>query len=291
MHKETNKLQNKEQKLTKEIKNEKKEIDNENKKLKEYSDVQKAEIKKIEFTLTELIKKHENLMREEQDLMLDVKIKEFEIYKILIDINLYRYFAKFCNTILEGNPERFQKQLLPDYHEFDKIDLEPIIEEVINNYSDINIKAIEKSRKTEYKLLNIIFNNREEKNMIKYKGKEGYFLYNPEFLYIKYNEMEGNILRLLTTKEQLISEKIKKEKENNEAFSYLIDRCKDLQNEYDLLNKEYKAEKIKYENHSKERGISLNDDNSKENIWLLKDLFLYLIEILENPLLSLCEIN
>ena len=42
-------------------------------------------------------------------------------------------------------------------------------------------------------------------------------------------------LRLLTTKEKLIIKKIKREKQSNEALSYLIDRCKDLQNELDRL--------------------------------------------------------
>lgn len=87
-----------------------------------------------------MITKHENLIKKEQELLLDVKIKEFEIYKLLIDINLYRYFAKFSNKVLDGDPSRFNKPLLPEYHDFDKIDLEPIIEEVINNYSDIKVE-------------------------------------------------------------------------------------------------------------------------------------------------------
>ena len=291
MHTESNKLQKKEQKISKEIKKEKKEIEQEHLKLDEYTDTQKIECKKIEFTLTELIKKHENLIREEQELLLDVKVKEFEIYKILININLYRFFAKLCNTILEGNPSRFEKQILPDYHEFDKIDLEPIIEEVIKNYSDIQIKVIERNRKTEYKYLNFVDENKDKKNIVKYKGKEGYFLYNPEFLYLKYNEIEGNILRLLTTKEQLIVTKLKKEKENNEALSYLIDRCRDLQTEYDNLCIEYKQEKKKYEHNLIERGISDNDEDSQENIHLIQDLYSCAIEVLEKPLLSLCKIN
>ena len=77
--------------------------------------------------------------------MLEVKVKEFEIYKLLIKINLYRYYAKFSNTILDGDPSRFNKPILPENHEFEKIDLEPIIDDVINNYW--NIKGEDKIRK------------------------------------------------------------------------------------------------------------------------------------------------
>ena len=153
MNIETDKLQKKEKKISKELKKETKNIENEEHKLDEYRNNQKIECKKIETTLVDLITKHENLIKEEQELMLDVKVKEFEIYKLLININLYRYFAKFCNTVLDGDPSRFEKQLLPDYHEFDKIDLEPIIEEVIKNYGDIKVDRIPRAEKRHTSIL------------------------------------------------------------------------------------------------------------------------------------------
>ena len=125
--------------------------------------------------MAEIIAKHDNLKKEEKELMLDIKIKEFEIYKLLININLFRYFAKFSNTVLDGDPSRFEKPLLPDNHEFDKIDLEPIIEEVIKNYWDVKIDKIPRSEKRHTSIIkNTFTQKRENVNKIKYK-QEGYF--------------------------------------------------------------------------------------------------------------------
>jgi len=289
MNTESNKLQKKEQKMTKELKKETNIIENEEEKFNEYSNNQKIECKEIETTLTDLISKHENLLKEEQELILNIKEKEFEIYKLLIDINLYRYFAKFCNTVLDGDPSRFQNALLPDYHEFDKIDLEPIIEDVIKNYTDVKIDKVPKltRKQTTVKNVNDIL-RKKSVNLIKYK-EEGYFLYNPEFLYHKYNEIEGNILRLLTKKEKLIVKKLKREKQNNEALSYLIDRSKDLQNEYQNLYNLYNSENKKYEMDLRDKGNSHIDIDLTETNDLMKDLYLCVIEVLEEPLLKLSK--
>ena len=289
MNIESNKLRKKEQKLTKELKKDLSTINNEEFKLNEYTNNQKIECKKIETTLANLITKHENLIKEEQELLLDIKVKEFEIYKLLIDINLYRYFAKFSNTVLDGDPSKFNKQLLPDYHDFEKIDLEPIIEEVLTNYSDIKVE--DKIRKTERRRTNRLnaSDSKEKKYAIKYK-EEGYFLYNPEFLYHKYNEIEGNILRLLTKKEKLIIKKIKREKQNNEAFAYLIDRCNDLKKEYNNLCCQYNIEKKKYEDDLVVK-IGSHDINLNEANYLINDLFTYAVELLENTVSTIAKIN
>ena len=289
INKESNKLQTQEKKMKKDLKKDINYIESEEKKLQEYSNNQKLECKQIETTLAEIITKHENLIKKEQELILDVKVKEFEIYKLLININLYRYFAKFCNTVLDGDPSRFEKQLLPDYHEFDKIDLEPIIEEVIKNYWDIKVDRIPRAEKRHTSILKNHFSAKKVYK-IKYK-EEGYFLYNPEFLYHKYNEIEGNILRLLTTKEKLIIKKLKREKQSNEALSYLIDRCRDIQNEYDSLYSSYISEKKKYENDLADKGSSDIDMDLIETNKMIKDLYICAIEILEEPLITLCKLN
>ena len=158
--------------MTKELKKDINVIETEEKKLDEYTNNQKIECKQIESTLAELITKHENLIKEEQDLMLEIKLREFEIYKILIDINLCRYFAKFTNTILEGDPSRFQDPLLPESHEFDKIDLLPIIEEIIKNYSNIKIDKVPKVERKHNNIVNINDSSTRRKsiNLIKYNS-------------------------------------------------------------------------------------------------------------------------
>ena len=122
-------------------------------------------------------------------------------------------------------------------------------------------------------------------------NQEGYFLYNPEFLYHKYNEIEGNILRLLTIKEKLIIKKIKREKQNNEAFSYLVDRCNDLKVEYNNLCSSYNSEKKKYENDLNDKLGSNNEINLHETNYLINDLFTCAVEVLENTVSKMAKIN
>ena len=264
----------KEEKLDIDLIKDKSNIENDEKKFEEYSDIQKSECKKIEFTLKELEKKNKNLMSEEKKYKLEVKIKEYEIYKILVQMNLFRFYAKFSNQILDGDPTRFEKPILSDMVEFDKIVFEPIINEVINNYSSMKK-----------------FDNKKDNKSLKFYKEEGYFLYDPELIYHKYNEMEGNILRLLATKEKLILKIKKRQKQNNAALSYLIDRCKILQQEYDEKKNYYNDENKKFINDLKNSGNTHIDVNIHEKNNLIQDLYISVINEFEPTILQLSKMN
>ena len=278
INKESDKLVKKEQKLSKNLKSDIYNVENEEKKLEEYSDLQKMACKKIEMTLTELQKKNRSLMGEEKKYRLDVKLKEYEIYKILNQMNLYRFYAKFANQMLDGDASRFEKPIISEDAEFDKINFEPIIKEVLDNYSSM-----------------IKFDSKKEKNdtnkLIKYYKEEGYFLYDPELVYHKYNEMEGNILRLLKTKEKLILKIKKRQKQNNEAFSYLVDRCKILQQEYDEINNYYNEENQKYLNYLQNNGSTHINVNIHEKNNLIQDLYMSVIDVLEPTVVKISKLN
>ena len=277
INKESDKLVKKEQKLTKDLKTDKSNLENDEKKFEEYSDLQKSECKKIQMTLKELEKKNRDLMSEEKKYKLEVKIKEYEIYKILVQMNLYRFYAKFANQILDGDATRFEKPILSDMLEFDKIDFEPIINEVINNYSSMKKFDNKKSK--------------DDNKLLKYYKEEGYFLYVPELIYHKFNEMEGNILRLLAAKEKLIVKIKKRQKQNNEALSYLIDRCKILQQEYDDKNNNYNEENRKFLNDLKNSGSTHINVNIHEKNNLIQDLYMSVINEFEPTIIQLSKMN
>ena len=278
INKESNTLMKKEKKLTLDLKNNQSNIEDEEKKFEEYSDLQKSECKKIEMILTQIQKKNRDLMGEEKKMKLEVKLREYEIYKILIQMNLFRFYAKFCNQILDGDATRFEKPILSDTVEFDKINFEPIIKEVIDNYSDMKK-----------------FDSRKEKNysskLVKYYKEEGYFLYDPELIYHKYNEMEGNILRILQTKEKLLLKLKKRQEQNHEALSYLIDRCKILQQEYDELLQEYKENNRKFESYVKNNGSTHINVNIHEKNNLIKDLYMNVIDEFEPTIPIINKMN
>ena len=277
INKESDKLVKKEQKLTKDLKTDKSNLENDEKKFEEYSDLQKSECKKIQMTLKELEKKNRDLMSEEKKYKLEVKIKEYEIYKILVQMNLYRFYAKFANQILDGDATRFEKPILSDMLEFDKIDFEPIINEVINNYSSMKKFDNKKSK--------------DDNKLLKFYKEEGYFLHDPELIYHKFNEMEGNILRLLAAKEKLIVKIKKRQKQNNEALSYLIDRCKILQQEYDDKNNNYTEENRKFLNDLKNSGSTHINVNIHEKNNLIQDLYMSVINEFEPTIIQLSKMN
>ena len=275
INKESNKLVKKEKELSEDLKSNKYNLETDEKKFEEYSDIQKVECKKIEKTLFELQKRNKDLMNEEKKFKLEVKIKQFEIFKILVRLNLLRYYAKFSNTILDGDPSRFEEPILPDMPEFEKFDLEPFIEKVINNYSSMK-KFDMKKEKT-------------DKKEIKYYKEEGYFLYDPELMNHKFNEIEDNIIRLLNTKETLILKNTKRIKQNNEALSYLVDKCNDLQKEYDELCQSLDEEKSKFLNYVSNNGNTHINVNIHEKNNLIFEIYMNIIKELEPTIIKLSK--
>ena len=277
INKESNKIIKKKQKLDKDLKIDINNVETEEQKLEEYSDLHRLECQKIGIILKTLQKKNKDLMAEEKKIKLEVKEKEYEIYKILIQMNLYRFYAKFANQVLDGDATRFEKPILSEMAEFDKIDFEPIIKEVIDNYSSM--------KKFDYK------KEKKDRKSLKFYKEEGYFLYDPELISYKYNEMEGNILRLLKSKEKLIIKIKKRQKQNNEALAYLIDRCKILQQEYDEIKKDYNNENKKFSNYAKNNGSTHIDVNIHEKNNLIQDLYMNVINVFEPSMAKLNLIN
>ena len=275
INKESNKLIKKEQELSDDLKSNKYNIETDEKKFEEFSDIQKVECKKIEKTLFELQKRNKDLMNEEKRFKLEVKIKQFETYKILVRLNLLRYYAKFSNTILDGDPSRFEEPILPDMAEFEKFDLEPFINKVINQYSSMK-KFDMKKEKT-------------DKKDIKFYKEEGYFLYDPELMNHKFNEIEDNIIRLLNTKEKLIIKYNKRVKQSNEALSYLIEKCNDLQKEYDELCQSLEQEKSKFLNYVSNNGNTHINVNIYEKNNLIFDLYINIVKELEPTIIKLSK--
>ena len=279
INKESDRLVKKEKELTKDLNNNKNNLNYDVKKFEEYSDKQKVECKKIELTLTEIQKINKQLKAETKNLEDELKVNEYEIYKILTKMNLLRFYALFSNNILDGDSTRFDKNIFPNNIDLDHIDYDSIIKEILDNYSDM-ISEDKKDKKDDKKKINI------SKKKSKYIKEEGYFLDDPELMSHKFNELEYNILRLLTSKERLILEVKQIQEKNNESLSYLIDRSKDLQNEYDDLLKILNKEKKKFESQTVNSGqthinINLHDKNN-----IIKELYMYIINEFEPSIIK-----
>ena len=218
------------------------------------------------------------MLIEEKKYMLELKNKEYEIYRLLSQMNVYRFYAKFANQILDGDTTRFEKPILSDLSELDKIDFEPIIKEVIDNYSTMKKFDIKKDKKNDQKIL-------------KYYKEEGYFLDDPELLYHKFTEIEGNIIRLLQKKEKLILKMKKKEIRHNEKLSYLNDKCNIFQKEYDEIKAIYNEEKENFLYYIENNGMTHINVNIHEKNNLIQDLYMSVIEEFEPTIMKISSIN
>jgi hypothetical protein len=273
---ESDKLTEKERQLNKDLKSNTHILENGEKRFDEFSDMQRIECTKIAMTLTKLQKRNRDLMGEEKKIKLEVKIKEYEIFKILVQMNIFRFYAKFANQILDGDASRFQNPIISEDVEFDKLDFEPIIKNVLDTYSSMKKYEPKKNKSSQ---------------VLKIYKEEGYFLYDPDLVYHKYKEMEGNILRLLASKEKLLVKIKKRQKQNNDALSYLIDRCKILQQEYDEVKAQYNETNKKSTNYIKTNGNTHIDININEINNLIKEVYMCIIKELEPMILKISKIN
>ena len=280
INKESDKLAQKEKERKEDLKNNKINLEKDEKSFEEYSDKQKIECKKIDKVLDQIQKRNKDLIGEEKKCKLEGKMKEFEIYKTLSKINLFCFYARFTNTILDGNKERFEKPILSDLDILDKIDFDSVVKEVINNFSDIKKVDLKKDKK-----------NKKDKKKLEFIKEEGYFLNDPELMDHKFDEIENNIIRELQEKEKLVLNLKKIQIKNNMTLNALIERRDDLQKEYDEIYEKYKEEKEKFIDYVNNYGITHIDVNIHEKNNLIKDLYMSVINEFEPTITKMSKKN
>ena len=256
LNNESKKISKIEKKFETKNENNKNIIESNIKEFEQFKDEHKLICKNIENCFDNLQKENYNLLNE---LIIYKSLNKNyvdEIQKVLEQIENLRVYALFVHQSLEKDSTRYEKSIFPDYRYEKLVDYEKKIAKirnfVINNYS--------------------IFWDNEYKEQLKDEFK---FLEEPDIMINQFHEIEGNIMRLLNFKNNLINEMKKDEINNNLVLN-------ELKSRYAIAEKEYKKLKI---NLDIEQNI-INDlkkkeiDYNYEYISLIGTLFLNIVEIL-----------
>ena len=256
LNKESKKISKIEKEFKTKNENTKNIIESNIKKFEQYIDDNKRICKNIENCFDQLQKENTNLLNELIIYRSLNKSHADEIQKILEQIDNLRVYALFVHQSLEKDSTRYEESIFPDYRYEKLVDYEKKIEKsknfVINNYS--------------------IFWDNKYKEQLKDELK---FLEEPDIMIHKFHELEGNIMRLLDFKDNLLNEMKNDEINNNLVLN-------ELKSRYDKAEKEYKILKINLNieqnlvNDLKKKEIDYNN----EFISLIGTLFLNIIEIL-----------
>ena len=231
-------------------------IDKNIKDFEDFTDEHKQICKNIENSFDKLKKENNNLLNE---LIIYRSLKKSymdEIQKLLEQIENLRVYALFVHHSLEKDTSRYEKNIFPDYR-YEKLD-------------DYDSK-IEKVRNFVIKNYSIFWDNKYREEI----KEELQFLQEPDLMIHKFNEIQGNIMRLLDFKDNLYKEI----QEDEKSHKINLD---DLQKRYSQAEKEYKIyeKNLDYEmNHINSLKRKETDYNS-EFIGLIGDLFLSIVEII-----------
>ena len=221
----------------------------------EYTDGHKIVCKGLENCLEKLKKENNNLINELIIYKSLNKNNMDEIQKLLEQIETLREFALFVHQSLEKDTSRYAKSIFPDYRT-----------EKLEDYD----KKIEKIRNFVIKNYSIFWDNKYKEEV----REELEFLEDPDIMIQKFNEIEGNIVRLLDLKDNLYKEK----EEDTKNHKIILE---DLESRLDAVEKEYKI----YEKNIQMETSQINSlkrketDYNSEYISLIGNLFLNIVEV------------
>ena len=222
----------------------------------EFTDEHKQVCKNIENCFDKLKKENNNLLNE---LIIYRSLKKSymdEIQKLLEQIENLRVYALFVHHSLEKDISRYEKNIFPDYRN-----------EKLEDYD----ARIEKVRNFVIKNYSIFWDNKYREEV----KEELQFLQEPDLMINQFNEIEGNIMRLLDFKDNLCKEM----QDDEKTHKMILD---DLEKRYHQAEKEYKIneQNLNIEKNHINSLVRKETDYNSEFIGLIGDLFLNIVEII-----------
>jgi hypothetical protein len=255
LHNETERLSVKEKIFKARNEKNKNALNNNIKDFEDFTDEQKQVCKSIENCYDKLLRENNVLLNELIKYKSINKSYADDIQKVLEQIENLRVYALFVHQSLEKDISRFEKSIFPDYRSEKLVDynkkIETIRNFVINNYS-------------------IFWEPRYAKEL----EEELEYLKNPDLLLQKLHEIEGNIMRLLEFKDNLIKESEEEEKKHEIILGELKSRYEDAKIDYKKNSKKLKFELSQIDNLKKKEV-----DHNSEFIELIGILFLNIVEV------------
>ena len=255
LNKESEKLYKKEKDFKARNENNKNIIETDIRDFEEYTDGHKIVCKGLENCLEKLKKENNNLINELIIYKSLNKNNMDEIQKLLEQIETLRGFALFVHQSLEKDTSRYEKSIFPDYRT-----------EKLEDYD----KKIEKIRNFVIKNYSIFWDNKYKEEV----REELEFLEDPDIMIQKFNEIEGNIVRLLDLKDNLYKEMEEDAKNHKIILEDLESRLDEVEKEYKMYEKNIKMETSQISSLKRKET-----DYNSEYISLIGNLFLNIVEV------------
>jgi len=282
-------------------------IKKENKNLKENFEIRKKNMENFEKTITKdekdfeiysmkqknlyyrvggLFKKihgeNYNLNKLYYELISKTKVLEDEIFKMVEQIESLRIYAKFVTKILGGNDKLFDGELIPDYENTNKPDINVLIKKVYDKYGNLlSNRKLSMTTNTYYTI------NNEEKNKnnnvdLNYQDEEIIeevdidLLNDPIFMIRKYKDLEDKILNYIEKQDIFLKYAVKEYDYNEQTLKDLRLRIIKLEKELEYSKKNL----IDFKNLI--YGNNFKENENKEYYNLTKELCQYIFENIGN---------
>ena len=269
-------------------------IKKKNKNLKENFEIRNKEVEKFKTTLTNdekdfetYIIKQKNLYYKTSDLLNQIHIKNYnlirifyemksksriledEIFKMIEQIESLRIYAKFVTKVLGGNDKLFDGDLIPDYENLTKLDINTLVKKVYDKYGNLLKKhKLSMTSNSYYTINNIEKNNNEEINSQDETIEEidVDLLNDPLFMVRKFKDIEERIL-FFVEKSDIFTKYANKEYDFNEQT------IKELKLRIIKLNQELEYSKKSLNDYKNivYQNVTQNNEN-QEFYSLIKDL-------------------
>ena len=282
-------------------------INKENKNLKENFEIRKKNVENFEKTITkdekdfelnsmkqkklyyktnELLTKihgeNSNLIKLYYELISKTKVLEDEIFKMVEQIESLRIYAKFVTKILGGNDKLFDGELIPDYENTNKPDINLLIKKVYDKYGNLlSNRKLSMTANTYYTINNeeknnnnVDLNNPDEDTIEEEVDID--LLNDPIFMIRKFKDMEDKILNYVDKQDIFLKYANKEYYSNEQTLKDLRLRIVKLEKELEYSKKNL----IDFKNMI--YGNNFKEDENKEYYNLTKELCQYIFENIGN---------
>ena len=239
--KENKSLKENFEKRNKEVEKFKEALSNDEKDFELYTTKQKKLYYQTNDLLNKIHVKNYNLIRIFYELSSKGKILEDEIFKMIEQIESLRIYAKFVTRVLGGNDKLFEGELIPDYKNTNKPNINLLIKKVYEKYGNLlKNRKLSMTSNTYYTInneKNKINNDDENSREETIEEIDIDLLNDPYFMLRKFRDIEERILYFVE-KGDIFTKNANKEYEYNEQIlKDLKGRIINLQKEFDYENK------------------------------------------------------
>ena len=226
----------------KEIEKFKSSISKDEKDFESYSIKQKKLYYKTNDLLNQIIGKNHNLARLYYELNSKGKTLEDEIFKMIEQIESLRIYAKFVTRVLGGNDKLFEGELIPDYQNKNKPNINSLIQKVYDKYGNLlKNRKLSMSSNTHYTINN---NEKSKVNNEDENSREDTIeeididlLNDPHFMLRKFKDIEERILYYVEKGDIFTKNANKEFGDNEQTLKDLKLRIINLQKELEYANK------------------------------------------------------